>query len=154
MPRPIPVPICQTMFRLWKQGCGTRQIVASLGLPCSTVRRLLRRSRLRDRDGISPDYRYRSASFTAPSEMVQTAVQPRREHPTWGAGLIRVQLLLMTRDSRFPRNEPSNVGSCEPICPQPRRVARRGSTWTGRPYPMRPGRCMQKNIFNYKITKK
>src|SRR5215469_9286998 len=33
MPRPIPVPIRQTMFRLWKQGCGTRQIVASLGLP-------------------------------------------------------------------------------------------------------------------------
>jgi hypothetical protein len=90
MPRPIPVPIRQTMFRLWKQGCGTRQIVASLGLPCSTVRRLLRRFRLRDRDGISPDYRYRSATFTAPSEMVQTAVQLRREHPTWGAGLVPV----------------------------------------------------------------
>ena len=102
MPRPIPVPIRQTMFRLWKQGCGTRQIVASLGLPCSTVRRLLRRFRLRDRDGISPDYRYRSATFTAPSEMVQTAVQLRREHPTWGAGLIRVQLLLMAPGQPVP----------------------------------------------------
>ena len=29
MPRPIPVPVRQTMFRLWKQGSGTRQIVAS-----------------------------------------------------------------------------------------------------------------------------
>src|SRR5262249_46412134 len=92
MPRPIAVPIRQTLFRPWKQGCGTRQIVASLGLPGSTVRRLLRRFRLRDRDGISPDYRYRSATFTAPFEMVQTAVQLRREHPTWGAGLIRSRL--------------------------------------------------------------
>src|SRR5262249_52138727 len=102
MPRPIAVPIRQTMFRLWQQGYGTRQIVASLGLPCSTVRRLLRRFRLRGRDGISPDYRYRSATFTAPSEMVQTAVQLRREHPTWGAGLIRVQLLLMTPGQPVP----------------------------------------------------
>jgi hypothetical protein len=37
MPRPIAVPIRQTMFRLWQQGYGTRQIVASLSLPCSTV---------------------------------------------------------------------------------------------------------------------
>jgi hypothetical protein len=102
LPRPIPVPIRRTMFRLWKQGCGTRQVVASLGLPCSTVRCLLRRFRLRGRDGISPDYRYRSAPFTAPSEMVQAAVHLRREHPTWGAGLIRVQLLLMAPGQPVP----------------------------------------------------
>ncbi len=102
MPRPIPVPIRQTMFRLWKQGCGTRQIVASLGLPCSTVRRLLQSFRLRGRDGISPDDRYRSATFKAPSEMVQTAVQMRREHPTWGSGLIRVQWLLMAPGQPVP----------------------------------------------------
>jgi transposase len=94
MPRPIPVPIRQAMFRLWQQGCGTRQIVTSLGLPCSTVRRLLQRFRRNGSDGIPPDYRYRSATEAAPSEMVQTAVRLRREHPTWGAGLIRVQLLL------------------------------------------------------------
>src|SRR6185437_727802 len=93
MPRPIPVPIRQAMFRLWQQGCGTRPIVASLGLPCSTVRRLLQRFRHRGRDGIPPDYRYRSAIAAAPSELVQTAVELRREPPTWGAGLIRVQLL-------------------------------------------------------------
>ena len=33
MPRPIPVPIRQAMFRLWKQGRATRQIADSLGLP-------------------------------------------------------------------------------------------------------------------------
>ena len=41
MPHPIPVPMRQAMFRLWQRGYGTRQIAESLGLPCSTVRRLL-----------------------------------------------------------------------------------------------------------------
>jgi transposase len=72
MPRRIPVPIRQAMFRLWQQGYGTRQLVASFGLPCSTVRRLLRRFRRRGRDGIPPDYRSRSDTLSAPSEMVQT----------------------------------------------------------------------------------
>ena len=35
MPRPIPVPIRQAMFRLWQKGYGTRQIAESLGLPRS-----------------------------------------------------------------------------------------------------------------------
>jgi transposase len=56
MPRPIPVPIRQSMFRLWKKGYGTRQIAESLGLPCSTVRRLLQRFRLHGIDSIPPDY--------------------------------------------------------------------------------------------------
>ena len=94
MPRPIPVPIRRAMFRLWQQGRGTRQIATSLDLPCSTVRRLLQRFRRHGIDGIPPDYRYLSVTEAAPSEMVQTAVRLRREHPTWGAGLIRVQLLL------------------------------------------------------------
>jgi transposase len=94
MPRPIPVPIRQTMFRLWQQGQATRQIATSLGLPSSTVRRFLQRFRRRGIDGIAPDYHHLAASEAVPCEMRQTAVRLRQEHPTWGAGLIRVQLLL------------------------------------------------------------
>jgi len=94
MPPPIPVPIRQAIFRLWQQGCGTRQIVASTGLPSPTVRRFLQRFRHRGRDGILPDYRGPAATGAAPPEVVQAAVRLRRDHPTWGAGLIRVQLLL------------------------------------------------------------
>ena len=54
MPRPIPVPIRQAMFRLWQKGRSARQIAESLGLPCSTVRRLLLRFRLHGTDGLSP----------------------------------------------------------------------------------------------------
>ena len=94
MPRPIPVPIRRAMFRLWQKGYGTRQIAESLGLPCSTVRRLLQRFRLHGTDGLSPDYWHPSVPEAAPSELVETAMSLRQEHPTWGAGLIRVQLLL------------------------------------------------------------
>jgi len=93
MPRPIPVPIRQAMFRLWQLGQATRQIATSLGLPSSTVRRFLQRFRRRGIDGIPPDYHHLAASEAVPSEMMRTAVRLRQEHPTWGAGLIRVQLL-------------------------------------------------------------
>jgi transposase len=94
MPRPIPVPIRQAMFRLWQLGQVTRQIATSLGLPASTVRRFLQRFRRRGIDGIPPDYHHLAASEAVPSELMQTAVRLRQEHPTWGAGLIRVHLLL------------------------------------------------------------
>ena len=61
---------------------------------CSTVRRLLQRFRLHGTDGLSPDYWHPSVAEAVPSEPVETAMSLRREHPTWGAGLIRVQLLL------------------------------------------------------------
>ena len=93
MPGPIPVPVRQAMFRLWQQGHATLQIATSLDLPASTVRRLLQRFRHRGVDGIPADYHHRAAGEAVPSEMMQTAVRLRQEHPTWGAGLIRVQLL-------------------------------------------------------------
>ena len=147
MPRPIPVPIRQAMFRLWQKGYGTRQIAESLGLPCSTVRRLLQRFRLHGTDGLSPDYWHPSVPEAAPSELVETAMSLRREHPTWGAGLIRVQLLLEAPGRPVPsRSERSNVGSYEPTCLRPWRDDHQGPISTGRPRPTRPGRWMQKNI--------
>src|ERR1700679_4228733 len=85
MPRPIPVPIRQAMFRLWQKGRSARQIAESLGLPCSTVRRLLQRFRLPGAAGPSPDYWHPSVPQAVPSELLQTAMSLRREHPTWGA---------------------------------------------------------------------
>ena len=134
MPRPIPVPIRQTMFRLWKQGCGDPSDRRVLG-PA-----VLHRSPSPP-EVSAPRSRRHLARLPLPlghlheplSEMVHTAVPLRREHPTWGAGLIRVQLLLMAPGWPVPSgNEPSNVGLCEPICPQPPagRPPAAGSTWT------------------------
>lgn len=94
MPRPTPVPVRQALFRLWQQqGQQTRPIAATLGLPCSTVRRLLGRFRRRGPERITPDYHRPAVVEAASSEVMQAALRFRREHPSWGAGLIRVEVL-------------------------------------------------------------
>ena len=42
MPRPTPVPVRLAVLRLWEQKQVPGQIAATLGLPCTTVRRLIR----------------------------------------------------------------------------------------------------------------
>jgi hypothetical protein len=84
MPRPIPVPVRQAMFRLWQQGHGTNEIAAALGLARSTVRRLKSRFRRQGSEGISPDYRPPAVVEASSSGVEQTALRLRREHPTWG----------------------------------------------------------------------
>ena len=93
MPRPIPLPLRQAMFRLWQQGREARQIAALLGLPGSTVRRLVGRFRRRGPEGVSPDYRRTPTDQAEFPDLIQAALRLRREHPAWGAGLIRVHLL-------------------------------------------------------------
>jgi hypothetical protein len=93
MPRPIPVPVRHAMFRLWEQAYTPRQIAETLGLSSVSVRRLVRRFRGRGRDGIAPDYPLAHIVSPLDSEVAKATLGLRREHPTWGAGLIRVQLL-------------------------------------------------------------
>ena len=100
MPRPIPVPVRQIVFRLWEHGQVPSQISATLGLPCSTVRRLIRRIRLRGTAGLDPDYYHDRDLAASGSDLRKAAVRYRQEHPTWGAGVIRIHLL--EKDSGDP----------------------------------------------------
>src|SRR5437588_10530182 len=92
MPRPIPVPIRRTIIRLWEQGQAPDQIAEALDVPCSTVRRLIRRFRLRGVVGLDPDSRRASDLVGPASDLEKAVLQSRRAHPTWGAGLIRLHL--------------------------------------------------------------
>jgi transposase len=92
MPRPTPRPVRDLAFGLWQQGQPASQIVATLGIPHSTVYRLIERFRRDGAAGIAPSYT-RPAPGPAPSDVVKAALQFRREHPTWGSQWIRVQLL-------------------------------------------------------------
>ena len=145
MPRPIPVPVRQAAFRLWQQGCQTLEIAASLELPRSSVRRLLARFRRCGTEGVVPSYHRPRNAPTEPPIAVQAALQLRREHPTWGAGIIRVQLI---------------QGMSEAIVPSVRALQRwfvrydlapappgegRAATWPVRPCLTRRGRWMQKS---------
>jgi len=96
MPRPIPVPVRHAMFQLWKQGHTPGQIAETLGLSCVSVRRLVRRFQGRGIDGIAADYSLAHPVSALDSDLAKATLQLRREHPTWGAGLIRVHLLQET----------------------------------------------------------
>jgi transposase len=102
MPRPIPVPVRHTLIRLWQQGRAPAQIAQTLAVPCSTVRRLIRRFRQRGHAGLDPDYRQAPDLAASASALVQAVVRSRREHPTWGAALIRVELLQQAWDRPVP----------------------------------------------------
>jgi hypothetical protein len=93
MPRSIPVPLRQAMWRRYQDGQDGPTIAEALGLAPRTVRNLLDRLRRGGPDALYPSYDQCGASTPKPAEsLVQAAVGLRREHPTWGAGLIQVML--------------------------------------------------------------
>ena len=93
MPRPLPVPIRQAIWQRFQQGQDGPAIAAALGLAPRTVRRLLRRFQRGGPDALFPSYDRCGEATPKPAESVlQAALGLRREHPTWGAGLIRVML--------------------------------------------------------------
>ena len=79
------------MFRLWQEGWNAPQIAERFGVSCPTVYRLLQRFRLDGVAGVTPGY-HRSGGDLTPPEAVRAAIDVRREHPTWGAEFIRMQL--------------------------------------------------------------
>jgi hypothetical protein len=89
MPRPIPVPVRQAVFRQWQHGKESNRIAYSLHIAPRTVRQLVRRFRQQGTAGVVPSYPGRPRM---PRPAVPAAVRLRQEHPTWGAGLIRVIL--------------------------------------------------------------
>jgi hypothetical protein len=91
MPRPIAAALRRALRRRWQQGQDAPTIAAALGLAERTVRRFLRRLRQQPSDNLESAYpRADPARPAAPLQ--EAAVQMRRDHPTWGAALIRVLL--------------------------------------------------------------
>jgi hypothetical protein len=103
MPRSIPVPVRQAIWRRYQDGQDGPTIAQALGLPTRTVRHLLSRFRRGEPDSLSPSYDRCGAATPKPAEsLVQTALGLRRQHPTWGAGLIHVMLRRQLPDSSLP----------------------------------------------------
>jgi transposase len=93
MPQPVPLPVRQKIWERSQQGEGTASLAAAFDLPPRTVRHLLRRFRERGEAGLATDYRPPPSPAHAKPEAIRRAVLAKRlEHPTWGAGIIRVAL--------------------------------------------------------------
>lgn len=103
MPRALAVPVRQVVLRRWRRGQTVGDIAAALTLLPRTVRRLIHRyaSRPADPQALAPHYAVCGRQRPWPNQQLfHDALTLRREHPAWGAGLIRVFL-----QDRWP-NEP------------------------------------------------
>lgn len=91
MPTPIPVPVRRAIYQRWRKHKAATAIAQELGLAERTVRGLVQRFVQQGEPGLLPDYT-RCATKSIPSSVHQLAMQMRQQHPTWGAGFIRVFL--------------------------------------------------------------
>ena len=92
MPAPVPLPIRRTIWERLQRGESVAEVAAAFGLAPRTVRGLRQRGRRRGEQGLGPDSTRPHAAAPAGHPAYAPAVHLRREHPGWGAGLIRVML--------------------------------------------------------------
>jgi hypothetical protein len=90
MPAPLPVPIRQAIWALHQRGVPAGDLAERFGLAARTVRGLIQRGRDRGAGGLAPDPTHPKRPSPHPAR--EAALRLRREHPAWGAGVIRVWL--------------------------------------------------------------
>ena len=101
MPRPIPDPIRAMIWSRCQLGQTAAQIADELSLPPRTVRHLVQRFRRDGPSAVRPSYHRRPAD-RPPTGVLATAWALRRQHPPWGAPLIRSLLLRDHPDRDVP----------------------------------------------------
>ena len=93
MPAPIPVPVRRAIWRRHLRGQAPAAIAANLGLASRTVRHLLRCWQRHGPEALAPRYAGAGRPLSPEAAALRDrARQLRREHPTWGAGLLRLVL--------------------------------------------------------------
>ncbi len=102
MPRALPLATREVVVARHQAGESLPQLAAALGVLWATVRRVWRRYRTRREAGLVPGDAAcgrHGARYTAAQAQ---ALSLRREHPGWGAGLIRVLLAETFPDHVLP----------------------------------------------------
>ena len=103
MPAPTPLPVRQAILRRQQLGQSVAAIAQALRLPRRTVRQLLQRYRLQGDPALPPAYRHDAPPRSPPLQrLFDQALALRRDHPTWGAGLIRLRLAAPDRRASLP----------------------------------------------------
>jgi transposase len=92
MPRALPRPKREAIVQFRQPGLSYRQVAATTGVPAGTVRPIWRRFRDGGPAGLQLHYdRCGRCGRRFPEPLAHAALHLKREHPRWGAGLIRWQ---------------------------------------------------------------
>jgi transposase len=106
MPRATDFSMRLVLDRMLRLGATAAEIARQLDLPLSTVRGLIARARQAAADqspeALLPRYHACGPRPLAPPPALQTTVELRRQHPRWGAGRIRVELMRMDLQYELP----------------------------------------------------
>jgi len=94
MGKAISVPQREVIFERAGLGHKIRQIADDLGRKHGTVRKLVTRLTTRGASAVAPDhFRCGVVMHLSPgADLIEAAIRLRREHLTWGAGILRVVL--------------------------------------------------------------
>jgi transposase len=103
MPTPLPFPLRQQIVQRHQQGETLGAIAHDLHVPPATVRDWWHRFRDQGEAGLQTHYdRCGPKEPKAGPVLHQAALTMKREHPTWGAGLIRLALAEPFAGQRLP----------------------------------------------------
>jgi transposase len=94
MPRALPLALREEIVRRRQQGEPLTAIAVALKVPYRTVRRWWHKYQEKGPAGLQTHYDHCGPKGPkAPPAVHAAALELKREHPTWGAGLIRLQLV-------------------------------------------------------------
>ena len=103
MPRALALPVREQIVSLHQQGLPLTEVAQHLGLSYRTVCALWRCFRVEGPAGLQTRYdRCGTRGVQFPDALEQAALALKREHPRWGAGLIRLQLALVFPGQALP----------------------------------------------------
>jgi len=104
MPPPLPFALRQELVRRHQQGETLAALAERMQLPPSTVRNWWQRFRREGEAGLQTRYQHCGPQRPKAAPVVhQAALSMKREHPTWGAGLIRLELQKQFPEQPLPQ---------------------------------------------------
>ncbi len=152
MPAPLPLAVRRLIQRRARRGQSAAAIACALGLRPRTVRQLLRHFG-EQLERLEPAYQPGPGQPADRHPLYAQALALRQQHPSWGAGYIRVRLAGALMLRCCPASVPCSVGSVSNTsrrllpdgAPRPRR--------RGPLPPTTPGRWMPWNSYAWAAVK-
>src|SRR5690349_18674193 len=106
MPRATEFSLRLAVDRMFRSGATASDIAHQLDLAVSTVRGLMKRAReagrVRAPEALQPRYDACGSRPLAAPSMLEATLALRRQHPRWGAGRIRLELVELSSGTALP----------------------------------------------------